>query len=137
MLKLKVAPLIFKCNINAKNIGIITFYSAQVEVLKKELNKQLRHDKQRGLIVSTVDGFQGEERDITLISVVRTSESIGFLNDQRRLNVAITRAKEARWVFGLFKSLNKSNSDLPSLLHTHQQEQIIEEAVLRQHVRIN
>lgn len=129
--------LIFKCNIDAKNIGIITFYSAQVEVLKKELKRQLRYDKQRDLTVSTVDGFQGEERDITLISVVRTSDSVGFLNDQRRLNVAMTRAKEARWVFGLFKPLNQSNSDLPSLLHTHKQEQIIEEAVLRQQVRIN
>ena len=88
--------LIFRCNIDAKNIGIITFYSAQVEVLKAELKKQLKHDKQRGLIVSTVDGFQGEERDITLISVVRTTDSVGFLNDQRRLNVAMTRARRRR-----------------------------------------
>ncbi len=47
---------------------------------------------------------------------MRTSKSVGFLNDERRLNVAFSRAKEGRYVFGHFKALNESNSRLPSLL---------------------
>jgi senataxin len=63
-----------------------------------------------GMVVSTVDSFQGDERDFTLISCVRTSPSVGFLNDHRRVNVAMSRAKHARWVFGSSEVLRKSNS---------------------------
>lgn len=132
-----VCYLILKCGIDATKIGIITFYSAQLDLLQKEVKRQLRRDKSRGLVVSTVDGFQGEERDVTLVSVVRTTESVGFLNDQRRLNVAMTRAKEARWIFGFFESLSRSNSDLPSLLAQHREGgQVIDEEIFNQHVRI-
>ena len=131
-----VSHLIMRCGIDAAKIGIITFYSAQLDLLKKEIKKYIRYEQSRKLTVSTVDGFQGEERDITLISVVRTSESVGFLNDPRRLNVAMTRAKEARWIFGFFQPLHDSNSDLPSLLQQHHiQKHVIEEAELRRHIR--
>ncbi|MCR4680143.1 MAG: hypothetical protein K5636_00835 [Bacteroidales bacterium] len=60
--------------------------------------------------VNTVDGFQGQERDIILISMVRDNEqgSIGFLKDIRRMNVAITRAKRKLIVVGNCETLSKN-----------------------------
>ena len=54
--------------------------------------------------VNTVDGYQGREKDIIIISTVRT-QSLGFLRDYRRMNVAITRAKHMLWIVGNQKSL--------------------------------
>ncbi len=69
-------------------IGIITPYAAQVKLIKKILDPLL-------VEVKSVDGFQGREKEIVIISFVRSNErgEIGFLKDLRRLNVAITRAK--------------------------------------------
>lgn len=56
----------------------------------------------RLITVHTVDGFQGQERDVILISLVRANEDgkIGFLNDLRRMNVAITRARMKLMILG-------------------------------------
>ena len=84
------------------SIGIISPYKQQVEQLSEKLEeehwKQLRHR----LAVKTVDGFQGQERDVICISLVRSNEEgeIGFLSDTRRLNVALTRARRKLVVFG-------------------------------------
>ena len=109
--------LVLKCKFAPSQIGIITFYSEQLRTLDKYLNKAFRNKKKSyGIDVNTVDGFQGGEKDIILVSVVRTSESVGFLKDWRRINVAMSRAKHARWVFGKFEPLNISDSDMPSFL---------------------
>jgi len=66
--------------------------------------------------VSTVDGFQGREKDIIIVSCVRSSSSssgsggIGFLRDVRRLNVAITRAKFCMWIIGDSKHLQQDET---------------------------
>jgi helicase required for RNAi-mediated heterochromatin assembly 1 len=96
-------------------IGIITFYAAQVQLLvelRSQLAKELPlvKDLAEKLTISTVDGFQGDERDIILISCVRSVPSVGFLNDHRRINVAMSRAKHARWVFGNAQALQGSKS---------------------------
>lgn len=78
------------------DVGIISPYRAQVQLLRKELRKREFFRPYRHLLtVNTVDGFQGQERDIILISLVRSNDSgdIGFLRDLRRMNVAITRAR--------------------------------------------
>jgi hypothetical protein len=64
--------------------------------------------------MSTVDSFQGQEKDIVLISMVRTNRSIGFLNEYRRLNVALTRAKYIRWVVGNKGRLLQSIVEYPN-----------------------
>lgn len=77
------------------DVGIISPYRAQVQLLRKELRKREFFRPYRHLLtVNTVDGFQGQERDIILISLVRSNDGgdIGFLRDLRRMNVAITRA---------------------------------------------
>ena len=77
------------------DVGLISPYKAQVQFLRQLLKKDSFFKPYRSAItVNTVDGFQGQERDVILISLVRANEEgqIGFLNDLRRMNVAITRA---------------------------------------------
>jgi superfamily I DNA and/or RNA helicase len=82
---------------NRISIGVISPYKEQIELLKE---KQLEFDISSYLVnelaVKTIDGFQGEERDVIYISLVRSNpdSEIGFLSDIRRMNVALTRAKK-------------------------------------------
>lgn len=85
------------------DIGLISPYKAQVQYLKQMIRKDRFFHPFRHLItVNTVDGFQGQERDIIIISLVRANENgeIGFLRDLRRMNVAITRARMKLIILG-------------------------------------
>lgn len=78
------------------DVGIISPYKGQVQLLRRLLRKDTFWKPFRHLIsINTVDGFQGQERDIIVISMVRSNEhgQVGFLRDLRRMNVAITRAR--------------------------------------------
>jgi superfamily I DNA and/or RNA helicase len=85
-------------------LSVITAYNGQVELLKENLKNF------KGTI-NTIDGFQGQEREIIFYSTVRSNryEDVGFLSDERRFNVAMTRAKRLLIVVGNEKTL-KSNS---------------------------
>ena len=85
------------------DVGIISPYRAQVQYLKKLIKKYELFKPYRRLIsVNTVDGFQGQERDVILISLVRSNDEgqIGFLKDLRRMNVAMTRARMKLIILG-------------------------------------
>ena len=85
------------------DIGIISPYKGQVQLLRRMLRKDSYWKPLRHLIsINTVDGFQGQERDIILISMVRQNEQgqVGFLSDLRRMNVAITRARMKLIIIG-------------------------------------
>ena len=85
------------------DVGVISPYRAQVQYLRRLLMKREYFKPFRHLItVNTVDGFQGQERDIILISLVRSNDEgqIGFLRDLRRMNVAITRARMKLIILG-------------------------------------
>ncbi len=85
------------------DVGIISPYRAQVQYLKRLIRKCEFFKPYRSLItVNTVDGFQGQERDVILISLVRANDEgqIGFLSDLRRMNVAITRARMKLIIIG-------------------------------------
>ena len=85
------------------DVGIISPYRAQVQYLKRLIKKYEFFKPYRRLIsVNTVDGFQGQERDIILISLVRSNDNgqIGFLKDLRRMNVAMTRARMKLIILG-------------------------------------
>ena len=85
------------------DVGVISPYRAQVQYLRSLLRKREFFKPYRSLIsVNTVDGFQGQERDIIVISLVRQNDAgqIGFLRDLRRMNVAITRARMKLIILG-------------------------------------
>ena len=85
------------------DIGIISPYKGQVQLLRRMLRRDSYWKPLRHLIsVNTVDGFQGQERDIILISMVRNNEQgqVSFLSDLRRMNVAITRARMKLIIIG-------------------------------------
>ena len=85
------------------DVGVISPYRAQVQYLRQQLRKREFFKPFRHLIsVNTVDGFQGQERDIIVISLVRSNDEgqIGFLRDLRRMNVAITRARMKLIIMG-------------------------------------
>ncbi len=89
-----LAKLIEAQEIDLSNTTFISPYSAQIELAKKSFPKSLK--------IKTIDSFQGQENDTILISLVRSNSesSIGFLNDYRRMNVALTRAKEKLIIIG-------------------------------------
>jgi predicted DNA helicase len=107
------------CGVQPGQIGIISPYKAQVYLLKEMLQEKGLYSEgaatesnlnavAKPLQVDTVDGFQGREKDVILISLVRTGEKgIGFLQDTRRLNVALTRAKKLRVTFGSARGLSQ------------------------------
>ena len=95
----------------AIDVGIISPYRAQVQFLRHLIKKQEFFKPYRHLIsVNTVDGFQGQERDIVLISLVRANDEgqIGFLRDLRRMNVAMTRARMKLIILGDSTTMGKN-----------------------------
>ncbi|MCH5230865.1 MAG: AAA family ATPase [Muribaculaceae bacterium] len=94
------------------DIGIISPYRAQTQYLRMLLKRDRFFKPLRKLIsINTVDGFQGQERDIIVISMVRSNEEgqIGFLRDLRRMNVAMTRARMKLLIIGNSKTLSTNN----------------------------
>ncbi len=92
------------------DVGIISPYRAQVQYLRRLLMKREFFKPFRRLIsVNTVDGFQGQERDVIIISLVRSNDEgqIGFLRDLRRMNVAITRARMKLIILGDKETLTR------------------------------
>ncbi len=92
------------------DVGVISPYRAQVQYLRRLIMKREFFKPYRRLItVNTVDGFQGQERDIILISMVRANENgeIGFLRDLRRMNVAMTRARMKLIILGDVATLTR------------------------------
>ena len=117
-------------------IGIISFYSSQVRLIKELLPKG-KNGNNVSFEVSTVDGFQGRETDIIIISCVRSfdvsrrgkSGNLGFLQDFRRVNVALTRARESLWIVGncnflakdaLWKAMLDSAADRKLIVAPHE-----------------
>jgi senataxin len=91
----------------AYRVGIITGYAAQVGEIRRQLRAKFPASTVAAIDVNTVDGFQGQEKDIIILSCVRggrddnnSGGGIGFLKDIRRMNVALTRAKSSMFIIG-------------------------------------
>ncbi|ORX65298.1 P-loop containing nucleoside triphosphate hydrolase protein, partial [Anaeromyces robustus] len=100
-----------------KKISIISPYSAQVLLIKKKLRELYKkttllkdEDILNHINVSTVDGFEGKENDIVILSMVRCDKKVGFLKDKRRLNVSISRARYSLIIFGDVTTLILDNN---------------------------
>lgn len=95
------------------DVGLISPYKAQVQYLRRLVrNDAFFKPYRQAITINTVDGFQGQERDVILISLVRANEEgqIGFLNDLRRMNVAITRARMKLIILGDASTLTRHAS---------------------------
>ncbi len=102
-------------NVTPHTIGVISPYDDQIDLLLKKI-------KHEGLEIKTVDGFQGREKDVILLSLVRSNHwgVIGFLEDERRLNVSITRPRKKLVIVGDSKTLsaNRTYRDMIDYIST-------------------
>uniref|UniRef100_A0A7I4BQ27 Uncharacterized protein n=1 Tax=Physcomitrium patens TaxID=3218 RepID=A0A7I4BQ27_PHYPA len=92
------------------SVGIITPYKQQLQCLEKEFVALIGSNAaSNGVYINTVDAFQGQERDVIMMSCVRASSyGVGFVADIRRMNVALTRARRSLWVIGNASALAQS-----------------------------
>ncbi|KAJ9091289.1 hypothetical protein QFC21_007278 [Naganishia friedmannii] len=107
----KIVTKFFRSGVLPSQIGVITPYEGQRSYVVNymQYNGSLRKDLYKEVEVASVDAFQGREKDYIILSCVRSNEhqGIGFLNDPRRLNVALTRAKYGVVILGNPKVLSK------------------------------
>ncbi|KAK1296700.1 hypothetical protein QJS10_CPB15g00113 [Acorus calamus] len=94
------------------SVGVISPYKAQVVALQDKLGKTYKNQRYFTVKVKSVDGFQGSEEDVIIISTVRSNNhgSVGFLQNPRRTNVALTRARHCLWILGNEPTLSRSRS---------------------------
>ncbi|XP_042013425.1 uncharacterized protein LOC121761816 isoform X2 [Salvia splendens] len=94
------------------SIGLVSPYAAQVAAIQDKLRSRYDHLERITVKVKSIDGFQGGEEDIIIISTVRSHRggSIGFLCSPKRTNVALTRARHCLWILGNERTLCKSDS---------------------------
>ncbi|XP_048570882.1 uncharacterized ATP-dependent helicase C29A10.10c [Triticum urartu] len=91
------------------SVGIITPYKLQLKCLQREFAEVMNTEEGKDIYINTVDAFQGQERDVIIMSCVRASNhGVGFVADIRRMNVALTRARRALWVIGNANALMQS-----------------------------
>ena len=107
----KIVTKFFKSGVVPAQIGVVTPYEGQRSYIVNymQFNGSLKKDLYKDIEVASVDAFQGREKDYIILSCVRSNEhqGIGFLNDPRRLNVALTRAKYGVVILGNPKVLSK------------------------------
>jgi regulator of nonsense transcripts 1 len=107
----KIVTKFFKSGVIPGQIGVVTPYEGQRSYIVNymQFNGSLKKDLYKEIEVASVDAFQGREKDYIILSCVRSNEhqGIGFLNDPRRLNVALTRAKYGVVILGNPKVLSK------------------------------
>ncbi len=111
------------------DFGIITPYRGQARLIRRLLKMQHYFRKlKRHITVGTVDGFQGQERDVIVISLVRDNAdgNIGFLRDLRRMNVAITRARMKLIIVGNSQTLGRHRFYHEMVKHFRQHGEFIE-----------
>jgi len=103
------------------SIGVITFYRWQ----KEKLMLMAEEEKLTDVEINTVDGFQGAEKDIIIISCVRSGSSIGFLSEGERLNVAITRAKRSLIILGNINTFERKSNMWKQLIEDARSKNVV------------
>jgi len=92
-----------------RRVGVISPYKQQVRTLREYFQRIFDKGILEAVDFNTVDGFQGQEKDIIIFSCVRASSSgsVGFLADIRRMNVALTRARQSLFILGHADTLRR------------------------------
>ena len=126
----KVLTTFLNSGATPSQLGVITPYEGQRSYIVTHMTRSgsLRKSFYESIEVASVDAFQGREKDYIVMSCVRSSESqgIGFLNDPRRLNVALTRAKYGVVIIGNPRALNRSSLWHNLLVHFKQRDVLVE-----------
>ncbi|KAI9095962.1 hypothetical protein DFS34DRAFT_625583 [Phlyctochytrium arcticum] len=96
----------------AGKIGVITFYKLQVRKIKDEFIRRWSRDILKYIDINTVDGFQGQEKEVVILSCVRANQDggVGFIGDVRRMNVALTRSKHTLLLVGNARVLRQNRT---------------------------
>lgn len=120
-------------------IGVIATYASQADLIRKKLRRYLWYDKSKPENkelykkiepnIATVDAFQGDERRMIFVSLTRSNEegSIGFLEEEKRLGVAIGRAQEALYIYGDSDTVVERNQNLESKVFFEKMKKLVEE----------
>ena len=111
-------------------VGFVTPYRGQVEELKRAVQRRLGDAALAELTahrsIKTVDAWQGGERDVIIVSLVRTRPgALGFVDDVQRMNVALTRARRALWVLGSRVALGRSQHWGRLIAHAAAKERVV------------
>ncbi|KAL7443031.1 hypothetical protein ACHAXM_008765, partial [Skeletonema potamos] len=126
----KIVTHLIKMGVNSSQIGVITPYDGQKKYVQEHMRRSgpLAASIYESIEVNSVDAFQGREKEIILVSCVRSSETqgIGFLSDPRRLNVALTRARLGLVLLGNPRVLSKNPLWAALLLHFKEHETLVE-----------
>ncbi|KXG36929.1 uncharacterized protein LOC8074437 [Sorghum bicolor] len=111
----RIVQRLFKESVSTRSklsVGVVSPYNAQVRAIHEKVGKSYNTYDGFSVKVKSVDGFQGAEEDIIIISTVRSNGagSVGFLTNLQRTNVALTRAKHCLWIVGNGTTLSNSKS---------------------------
>ncbi|XP_028415349.1 uncharacterized protein LOC114538372 [Dendronephthya gigantea] len=122
IVKRVVDDVIIAGDLSKEEIGIVTPYSAQVKLLKEMIQKNYQ-----GISVRSVDGFQGQERELIIFSAVRSNDvgKLGFLDDDKRMNVLLTRARRGLIVIGNGSTLAQNDSTWKKWVNWMEKEKLI------------
>ncbi|KAH9658787.1 hypothetical protein KPL70_023623 [Citrus sinensis] len=112
---IKILQKLYKAWVGSKqkvSIGVVSPYTAQVIAIRKKIGSEYDNKDGFTVKVKSIDGFQGGEEDIIIISTVRCNVggSIGFISKPQRVNVALTRARHCLWILGNERTLISSES---------------------------
>ncbi|XP_058009792.1 uncharacterized protein LOC110664185 isoform X3 [Hevea brasiliensis] len=107
------------------NIGVISPYAAQVVAIQEKLGHKYKKVNGFSVKVQSIDGFQGGEEDVVIISTVRSNSDgfIGFMSNRQRINVSLTRARHCLWILGNERTLARSGSVWEELVSNAKQRQ--------------
>ncbi|GAY68777.1 hypothetical protein CUMW_266850 [Citrus unshiu] len=112
---IKILQKLYKAWVGSKqkvSIGVVSPYTAQAVAIRKKIGSEYENKDGFTVKVKSIDGFQGGEEDIIIISTVRCNAggSIGFISKPQRVNVALTRARHCLWILGNERTLISSES---------------------------
>ncbi|KAG1848713.1 SEN1 N terminal-domain-containing protein [Suillus subalutaceus] len=112
-------------------VGIVSMYRSQVIELQRAFEQRFGRDIKGKVHFHTVDGFQGQEKDVIILSCVRAGpgvQSVGFLSDVRRMNVAITRARSSLFILGHAPTLERSDENWRKIVQDARERSLLTEA---------
>ncbi|KAG1742367.1 SEN1 N terminal-domain-containing protein [Suillus paluster] len=112
-------------------VGVVSMYRGQVLELQRAFEQRFGRDIKDKIHFHTVDGFQGQEKDVIILSCVRAGpglQSVGFLSDVRRMNVAITRARSSLFILGHAPTLERSDENWRKVIQDARDRSLLTEA---------